>query len=241
MGLSSSAGSQQQSAFAAQQRAVGNKGVVVFQYPKTDPYWSQPRRFCLYPYPGNDEHDVWAALRLERKPKTDEYVRVLKSHSTPGYAVFAYAADGGAEITNWALLPDLLMLDVVAFFLEHPCCNSIYVETVDIGTDHTEESSAATDVSALHTVGYSYDTASVDDQCSMSSQSTTSASGAGAARSSASADRAADLPSYALVVHRRQLDPVTIVSIQDMQRKFFVDNNIAIPSADKFVSTFYKR
>ena len=226
--------------FAVQQHAIGEDNEVVFRYPKTDPYWSQPRRFCLYPYPGNDEHDVWAALRRRRPDHTDELIRILKSRNTDGYAIYAYAADGGAEITNWALLPDLLMLDVVAYFLEHPKYNSIYVETVDIGTDHTEESSAATDVSALHTVGYSYDASSVGDH-SASSQATRSTS-AGSRRSrNQDGSEGGERPSYALAVHRNQLDPVTVVSIQDQQRKFFIDNGIAIPPADKFLSTLHGR
>lgn len=205
--------------------------ITVWQYDKSIPYWNNPTRSRLWPIPYHDEPEVWKALQAEWPRDDKSEIRILRSHCTPGYVIFAVDADGSTHLTTWHYLPDLLMFDPVAYFLEHPRINAIYVETND--SDRNDESSAATNVSGLDTVGY-YSTTGSSRSGAINNNESGEVDGGSAIQG--------DEPiGYALVLRRRDLGPMQLEAIQAHQKQFFDLNSVAYPPASKFKSVLHKR
>lgn len=183
-----------------------------------------PRRSLLYPLPHALNHDEWARVQEERATNDGGRERILQSRSTPGYLMYLVDHTGLARVADWTYLPDLLMLNPIAYFLHHPHINAIWCDTTDT-TDQTN-SSAGSDPTGVHTIGF------VDDD---RSQRDGLASIAGA--SAASNDEV----NYALVVRRRELTPLVAQLFHDMQRDFFVRNDLPIPPTREFVDTLHGR
>lgn len=217
-------------------------GEDTWRYDVNTVHWRDPGRPRLWPIPLHDEPQVWRKLRTECSREDGCTVRILRSHSTPGYIIFTVCGDGLARLTTWHYLPDLLMFNPVAFFLEHPKCNSIYIETID--SDRTDESSAATDVSGLETVGYNESastTTSNNNEVRIPTGTTQEGNeGRNVAPSSSSSDDGQSID-YALVLHRRECDILALEGIQDNQRSFFTLNRLVIPPASDFLSTLHGR
>lgn len=198
------------------------------RYDKNTEYWNDPTRYYLYPIPDDNEYAVWNELNRECSRDSGGCIRVLKASSTPGYAIYSVDRTGLARVVDWTYLVDLLYLDPVGYFLEHPRVNSIYIETDDL--DGTGDSSAGTDPSRMYTVGH--------DSQSAASRGSSSRRTASIAESQASGNA---VPNYALVVHRSELDSLTLRCIHNQQIAFFTTHNIALPPARDFVATLHGR
>ena len=186
-------------------------------------YWSDGNRYTLYPIPGSHHHDVWTAIRRIEHDDQLRQTRILYSRNTHGYIVYDVLPDGTAVVTNWTLLPDLLMLDPISYFLAHPRVNSIYCETTD--TDEYSVSTGDNDDSSLHTIGIdaSSSTIASDD------------------RSTAGSSDASSISNFALVISRDELTYEVATLIRDRQHEFFYHNNLSLPPVHQFTSTLHGR
>lgn len=191
---------------------------------RTPHYWSNELRHELYHIPPEADVETWSRITTVVPEHLGGRVRVLKSHSTPGYLLYHIQADGTPIVRDWTLLPDLVLFNVPQYFIDHPNIESIWIETKDVA--NIDASSAGSDPLGIHTAS---------DAASQGSRSSRSRSAAG---SQASEEFQ---PDYALVIRRTECTWQMCNIIRAVQSSFFARNHANPPHANEFSCNLHGR
>jgi hypothetical protein len=184
------------------------------QFDGTDPH---RRELYLIPPRGS------AVYLAQQQPSPPDIrrVRLLRSRSTQGLIICAARINGVDLLTDWGSIPDLLFLDVLRYFVDHPEINAIWIENVD--SSEYSASHASSDFASIGTDQPAHPVVATD------------------ARTASSAT-ASDAPTrYARVVSRADLTYEYVAAIRTYQHRFFLDRGVCPPTAVEFLATLHGR
>jgi hypothetical protein len=184
--------------------------------------YDEPYRPILYPLPPRGHPIYREQQQFVRQP--EGRIRLLRSRSTAGVFISALQRDGVDILTDWGAVPDLLFLDPLRYFVDHPHINAIWVELVD-----------ASEYSASHA------SSDLADIATASRASETTFSGGEPVISSSSSAVAVPSSSYARVIRRSDLTHAYLSALREYQHQHFLTRLVCPPTARDFVGTLHGR